>query len=281
MTTAEPALPAAFFIPQSAGRFQATQATQGPWAPADMHGGPLAGLIATLLTDQAQSSRPSLRLARLSVDFFGGLPIGELDIAVAVLRPGKRIALIEANVSAGGRTVAVGRGWFIDASAAGGEPPLIYGSDPNVAGEIPPLAEPPAMPDSQPQRFFAESGSFGYGAATEWRFTSGGFDHPGPAGVWCRPRIPLIAGRALTGLQRMLILGDAANGMSGDLPWAEWLFIPPGITVTILREPVSEWVHLAARTTLGSDGIGLCHGVLADGEGPVAVVSQPLLITRR
>src|SRR5258708_5029176 len=111
MTTAEQALPAAFFIPRSPGQYQATQATQGPWAPGDMHGGPLAGLIATLLTDQAQGGRPSLRLARLSVDFFGGLPIGELDVAVAVLRPGKRIALIQATVTAGGRAVAVGRGW--------------------------------------------------------------------------------------------------------------------------------------------------------------------------
>lgn len=57
------------------------------------------------------------------------------------------------------------------------------------------------------------------------------------------------------------------------------MFIPPAITVTILREPVGEWVHLAARTTLGSDGIGLCHAQLADATGPVAIASQPLLVT--
>jgi hypothetical protein len=246
-----------------------------------MHGGPPAALLATLLTERAHSIASSLRLTRLSVDFFGGLPVAEWETRIEVPRPGKRIALIEATAASGGRTAAVARGWFIDANAAGGERPLVHGSDPQADGEMPPLPEPPPIPGPQPQRFFSGISSFGYGAATEWRFTSGGFDHAGPAGAWCRPRIPLIEGQPLTGLQRMLILADAANGMSGDLPWTDWLFIPPGITVTILREVVSEWVHLAARTTLGTDGIGLCHGVLADTEGPVAVVSQPLLISRR
>lgn len=281
MTTSDPELPPAFFIPDGNGRYLATVATQGPWEPGSMHGGPPAALMATLLTRQAEASGPSLRLARLSVDFFGGLPVGELQTTVAVLRPGKRVALIESTLAAGGRTVAVGRGWFIDAGASGGAAPLVYGSDPDVAGEVAPLAGPPPMPDTQPQRFFSDDGAFGYGAATEWRFTSGGFDHAGPAAVWCRPRVPLIDGEPLTGMQRMLILADAANGMSADLPWLDWLFIPPGITVTILREAVGEWVHLAARTTLGADGIGICHGVLADPQGPIGVVSQPLLISRR
>ena len=104
---------------------------------------------------------------------------------------------------------------------------------------------------------------------------------PGPAGVWNRVHLPLIDGTPLTGLQRLLILADAANGISGDLPWGEWMFIPPGITVTLLREPVGEWVHMAARTTLGADGIGLCHAVLADTDGPVALASQPLLVSPR
>jgi hypothetical protein len=40
-------------------------------------------------------------------------------------------------------------------------------------------------------------------------------------------------------------------------------------------------MHLAARTTLGTDGVGLCHAHLADSAGPVGLASQPLLIGRR
>jgi acyl-coenzyme A thioesterase PaaI-like protein len=273
-------LPEAFFLPLGELAFRATTATQGPWDPGAMHGGPVAALIATLLTDRVRESSDSLRLTRLTVDFLGPLPLGDLDAAVTVPRPGRRIALAEATLSAGGRTFAVGRGWFIDAGAAGGERPVDLAGDQNAAGEVAPLAAAPPLPGEQPQRFFSGDHTFGYGAANEWRFTSGGFDTLGPAGVWSRARVPLLTDRPMTGLARLLVLADAANGISGDLPFGEWVFIPPGITVTFLREPTGEWVHLAARTTLGDDGIGLTHGHLADADGPVAIVSQPLLVAR-
>jgi hypothetical protein len=273
-------LPDAFFIPAGGDKYQATRATQGPWDPNAMHGGPVAALLATLTVTKAAELSPTLRLTRLSLDFLGGLPVAELEAKVTVPRPGRRVALVEASLSTGGRSVAIGRAWFIDAASAGGQHPVQLGSPVDIPGEVAPLPAAPPLPEAQAQRFFTGHEGFGYGDANEWRFTSGGFDKPGPAGVWSRVRIPLIAGEPLTGLQRLLVLADAANGISGDLPWGEWMFIPPGMTMTMLREPVGEWVHLAARSTLGMDGIGLTHGHLADETGPVAIVSQPLLVAR-
>jgi Thioesterase-like superfamily len=270
----------AFFLRTGPDAFQATAATQGPWDSGAMHGGPPAALLAELLSRQAAELSPTLRLARLSLDFLGGLPVGELTSAVTVPRPGKRVALLEATLSAGGRVVMIGRGWFINAAEARGESPVELAGD-SGSLEAPPLSSPPPLPEPQPQRFFSPDAQFGYGEANEWRFTSGGFDQLGPGGVWGRPRVPLIEGEPLNGLQRLLILADAANGVSGALDWRHWVFIPPGLTVTILREPVGEWVHMAARTTFGTDGIALCHGHLSDEHGPVAVVSQPLLVSRR
>jgi hypothetical protein len=271
----------AFFLPTGPDSFTATEAAQGPWDPNAMHGGPPAALVATLLARQAAELSPTLRLARLSLDFLGGLPLGELAAAVTVPRPGKRVALLEATLSAGGRVVLVGRGWFINAAEAGGDSPAQLAGAPTF-GEVPALAPPPPLPETeQPQRFFSAEHSFGYGHANEWRFTSGGFDQLGPGAAWSRARVPLIAGEPLTGLQRLLILADAANGVSGAMDYNHWVFIPPGLTVTMLREPVGEWIHLAARTTLGDDGIALCHGHLSDAGGPVALVSQPVLVSRR
>jgi Thioesterase-like superfamily len=280
MGTPSARLPTAFFLPTGPDTFRATAATQGPWDPGAMHGGPPAALLAELLSRRASELSPTLRLARASFDFLGGLPLGELTAAVTVPRPGKRVALLEATLSAGGRVAMVGRGWFINAAETGGESPAQSAGDTGSL-EVPPLSSPPPLPAPQSQRFFSPDGSFGYGEANEWRFTSGGFDQLGPSGAWSRSRLPLIEGERLTGLQRLLILADAANGVSGGLDWKHWIFIPPGMTVTILREPVGEWVHLAARTTFGSDGIALCHGHLSDGQGPVAVVAQPILIARR
>jgi acyl-CoA thioesterase len=53
------------------------------------------------------------------------------------------------------------------------------------------------------------------------------------------------------------------------------------MTTTLLREPVGEWVHLACRTDLAADGLGLAHGDLADEEGLIGEVSQPLLVRAR
>ena len=277
-------LPDAFFIASGHGHYQATRATQGPWDPNSMHGGPPAALLATLAAQRAAELSPTLRLARLSLDFMGGLPLTDLEVTVTVPRPGKRVALVEATMRAGERTAAVARAWFINADlkpgSAGSERPIDLASPDDDGAEVPALVTPPPIPTSQPQRFFAGHNGFGYGDANEWRFTSGGFDTLGPAGVWSRMHIPLIAGEPLTGLARLLVLADAANGISGDLPWGTWMFIPPGMTMTMLREPVGEWIHLAARTTLGTDGIGLCHGQLSDETGPVALVSQPLLVAR-
>jgi hypothetical protein len=273
-------LPDAFFIAAGHGHYQATPATQGPWDPTAMHGGPPAALLATLATQRALELSPTLRLTRLSVDFMGGLPLTDLQVTVTVPRPGRRVALVEASMSANDRIAAIARAWFINSDSAGDQRPVELASPENADTEVPALLNPPPLPEPQPQRFFTGHEGFGYGDASEWRFTSGGFDVPGPAGVWSRMRIPLIAGEPLTGLARLLVLADAANGISGDLPWGEWMFIPPGMTTTMLREPVGEWVHLAARTTLGADGIGLCHGQLADETGPAAIVSQPLLVAR-
>src|SRR6185437_14494848 len=82
--------PEAFFLAAGPDTFQATAATQGPWDPGAMHGGPPAALVATLLARRAAELSPTLRLARLSLDFLGGLPLGELATAVTVPRPGKR-----------------------------------------------------------------------------------------------------------------------------------------------------------------------------------------------
>lgn len=186
-----------------------------------MHGGPVAALLATLLTERAAELSASLRLARLSVDFLGALPVADLDAVVTVPRPGRRVALLEATLSVAGRPIASGRGGFIDASAAGDRHPADYASGPDTPGEIAPLVAAPPLPEPQPQRFFTGAPAFGYGDASEWRFTSGSFAEPGPAGVWSRARVPLIAGTPLSGLQRLLILADAANGISGELPWGQ------------------------------------------------------------
>jgi acyl-CoA thioesterase len=200
-------------------------------------------------------------------------------VAVEVLRPGRRTQLTQAVMSAGSKKVAVARAWHLAVTPAGageGE------NDEEGDGGVGKGAGLPPLPDAQPQSFFAGNTTWGYGRATEWRTVSGGYQAvSGAAEIWTRVRIPLVAGRPLDGLARLLIVADSANGVSAPYPLSEWLFIPPGVTMHVHRPPVGEWVLLQARSDPGVDGIGLTEGTLSDLTGRCGTVTQPLLVARR
>jgi hypothetical protein len=208
-----------------------------------------------------------LRLARISLDFLGPVPLRDARVEAGPIKPGRLVHLSEARLVVDGRIAVIARAWHI---ATGARPPEV--SEPVL---------PPNRPEPGEQRYFPGLDDWGYGEATEWRFTRGGYDVPGRADVWTRVRIPLVADAPMTGLARALIVADSANGLSAVLPMAQWLSIPPTMTTTLLRHPVGEWTHLACRTRLGDDGVGIAHGDLSDRDGLVGEVSQPLLVRAR
>jgi hypothetical protein len=263
---AVPEVAEAFYLPLGDGRFAPTRATESPWDTAAQHGGPPSALLAHLA---AATADPGQRAARVSVDFLGAIPRRELAVEVSQVRPGRRISLAEARMTVDGRAVAVARVWFL---ATGPTPPAST-----------PVVVPPPVPPAGgvPTLLLPQMGDWGYGRALDWRYTSGSPDRLGPAAVWTRVRVPLVAGEPLTPLARVLVAADAANGISAELDLTRWLSIPPGMATTLLREPVGEWVHLDCVTRLAPDGLGLCSGVLSDPDGAVAEVSQPLLVRAR
>jgi len=253
----------AFYLPLGGGRFAPTKATESPWDTTAQHGGPPSALLAHLAGAGAD---PGRRTARVSVDFFGAIPRRELTVEVTALRPGRRISLTEARMTVDERTVAVARVWQL---APGPTPPAST-----------PVVVPPPLP-AENSVFLPHLPDWGYGRALDWRYTAGSAERLGPAAVWTRVRIPLVAGEPITPLARVLVAADAANGLSVELPLDRWLSIPPGMTTHLLREPAGEWVHLDCRTQLSEDGLGLCTGVLSDTGGALGEVAQPLLVRER
>jgi hypothetical protein len=122
---------------------------------------------------------------------------------------------------------------------------------------------------------------FGYGDAVEWRYARGGWTEPGPAAVWTRLRVPVVAGAAPTPLQRVLAVADSGNGVSAVLPWDRHVFINCELTVHLLRAARGEWICLDAETAVAAGGAGLAHSVLSDRDGTVARGAQSLLVTAR
>ncbi|MFV0532836.1 MAG: thioesterase family protein [Cumulibacter sp.] len=253
----------AYYLPTGDNRYRPTEATTSPWNDAAQHGGPPSALLARVMSDLVD---PSLRLGRLAVDFPGPIPRTEFTIDAKITRPGRRVCRTEAAMIVDNKVVASASAWHI----ATGERPPTDGVHDFAA---------PALPDAQPQRFFPGMDDWGHGRSVEWRFTHGALAESGPAGVWTRLRQPLIAGRDLTGFDRAIVVADSANGVSNELPFGEWLYIPPTMTFTALRAPVGEWVYLDAQTSLADDGVGIASGSLGDAEGLCGLVAQPLLVT--
>jgi len=121
----------------------------------------------------------------------------------------------------------------------------------------------------------------GYVAAMDWRFATGGFRQPGPAQVWMRPRVPLVAGEETGPFSRTLLAADSGNGVSGYLDPADWLYVNVDLTVALHRLPRGEWILLDAASTLGPDGTGLAVTRLADRDGAIGQGIQILVVTRR
>ena len=257
--------PAAFYERIDDHAFAATAATQSPWDARLQHGSPPTALLARAML--ARHPRDGMRLARISAEFLGPIPLATMQVRTRIARPGRRIEMLEGVIESDGREVVLARGWRIATGAERSVPPAA--SEPDTAPPLPPEGSLPAW-----LQFF------GYGRALEWRYAHGehGF---GPAAVWTRPRVPLIAGEPPEPLDRALLIADSANGISRELPMDEWLFVPPSLSLALERYPAGDWTLLEARTTLSHDGLGITASRLADATGYFAVGSQALLVERR
>lgn len=255
----------AFYEPLGAGRYRATAATAGPWSAESQHGGPPSALAAREL--QCHEPDEGMRLARISVDILRPVPTGELAVLTRTVRPGKRVALLEAVITAGGQDVLVARGWRIASSTAA---PVVGKSRPVPA--LPAAGRPPRFPGGHVD---------GYLSAIEWRFAAGNFDEPGPCQVWARPRIPLLPGENTSPVCRTLLVADSGSGVSMVLDPTKYLFINVDLTVVVHRDPVGEFILLDAESTMGGTGTGMAETQLADTTGVFGTGIQTLLVAPR
>lgn len=255
----------AVFIPRG-DRFVATELARGPWDPGAQHGGAPAGLIVRALERCGDSE---LVLARITFELLRPVPLGELELSAEVIRPGRRVQLLEASLrDAEGVEVVRARGL------------KLRRADLDAGLDSPPR---PAPPDAGTPSDFARSdhGEMFATDAMEIRFVDGSFYRRGPATAWFRLQRELVAGEAPSPIQRLATAADFPNGISSVLPWDEYVFINPDLTLYVEREPVGEWVCLEAHTTVRAGGHGFAEAVLYDLHGRVGRSLQSLLVSRR
>jgi hypothetical protein len=243
--------------------FASSPWTAGPWGPDKQHAGPPTALLARAI--ERFEPREGHRLGRVSVDVLGAVPVALLRIRVERLRPGRRLELIEARAEADGRTVLAARAWRLACT------PDDFPSVPER-----PSLEPPDLPDEEPIRL---PGIYldGYLSAVDFRFERGSFDQPGPSMTWGRQRVPLLDGETPTGWQRALVLADSGSGISLALDPVRYPAINCDLSVTLHREPMTEWVGLDAATTITAGSGAMTSTTLLDRQGPIGIATQTLL----
>jgi len=252
---------------------------RGPWAPDALHGGPVAALLARAV-ESCEAPEP-VHVARLTVELLRPVPVAPLEVHASVVRPGRKVQLVDASVTAGEVEVASARALRIRVHAPGapaghGLAETDDGPVPGVDASAPPGPDAPRSADEplSPYRGFHSEGA-------ELRFVEGRFAKPGPAMVWVRLAVPVVDDETPSPLQRVAAAADFGNGVSSVLDFARYVFINPDLTVYLRRPARGEWIGLQASTRLGAPGVGTAESVLWDTAGPIGRSLQGLVVEHR
>jgi hypothetical protein len=254
----------AFYVPLGGDRYRSTPATEGPWDPRFQHGGPPIALLVHAL--ERTAPREDALLTRITAEFLAPVPVADLETATTVVRDGRNVQLLDAELTADGRTVMRARAWRLRRTALEGLTPVGHGTA-------------PPMPDTSVSSPVGID--FGYARAMEWRVAAGTTDGPGPATVWTRLRTAVVADVEPSPVQRVVAATDSGSGVSAVLDWARWTFLNVDLSVHLLRPPAGEWVCLDARTDVDPGGVGLATTTLWDHDGRIGSAAQSLLVSPR
>lgn len=249
------------FTPEG-GAFVPSGHTRGPWDPDAMHGGAPAALIARAVEGVAADG--AMRVARLTVELLRPVPLEPLTVEASVMRPGRKLQVVEATLSAGGTVCCVARAVRLSVR------------DVDVPS-APPEGPVPGPDAASPETFRTGIEMFPV-TGMDVRFARGSFHEAGPALTWFRPRMALVAGEPWTPLQRVAAAADFGNGISRVLEWGTHLFVNTDLSIHLHREPRGEWIGLDSRTDVDPSGAGQSTSTLRDVHGRIGVAAQSLFV---
>lgn len=257
--------------------FQPTPATKSVWAGTIQHGGPPMGLL-TRAMGRLDTPAPQ-HFSRITTEILGAVGLGVNRVRSRVLRPGKQISLVGAELQVqqpdgSFRAAARATGWRLRAA------------------DTSPIANPMVAPLSQgPTEIETTLGIGGAGDAggqtIEWGtdgfigsiytgITNGRLGNT-PA-VWLRPAIDLVAGETMSDLESIFTVIDVANGVGSQLNPAEWTWMNTDTTVHLATVPTGPWVGIDAQMAAGADGFGATYADLFDQSGFIGRSAQTVLL---
>jgi len=266
-------VPKGVYLPTSdPDTYISTPLANAGWYEQGQHGGALASLIAGHV-ERIPTLAP-MQIARVTVEIFRIVPLVPLTIKAAIVREGKRIQKIRADVTDPDGTLL---------SMASIQRLRVEDLQP------PEEAKTPGVTLPAPETLGAfDPGMWGIGEtgkvmfhrnAIDVREIYGGFSTPGPGAIWMRLTKPIIAGSENTPVQRAVAVADFCNGVSRSLG-DDWVFMNSDLTVHISRYPEGEWVALEAESHYSEHGRGVAAGSLWDQKDWLGRSAQTLFLDK-
>ena len=199
------------------------------------------------------------------------MPVGPVRVRASVVRPGRRVELLEAVLSGpDDRPLMRLTAWRMRTRDDGAVP-----------ADAPPVPIDAGPEESKPETAAFFTQDVAYHRALDWRFAAGSFNAPGPAAAWTRSECELVAGEPMAPLEHLLVMTDAASGISASLDWQTSTFANVDLIVSLHRQPRGEWRRMDARTVHGGTGAAQAFAVLFDADGAIGRSAQSLFVEPR
>jgi len=254
--------------------YSPTEWAGSPWSEGHQHGGPINALFATAAEEAAAETQ--LRIVRLTVDLFRSVPRVPLELAWHFVRRGRRIAVIQAELTLPGSGDVISRASSV-LLAPSVDAPRSWEHTP---------APPLDLAGTEPVEFMPRDLRDNFPPGFHWSFeVRMGADEHGPA-AWITTPLDLLPGQPMTPLQRSAAVADLTFGLSGRSLLRQrivdvdaWRVQMINIDTTIYweRPPVGTWFGFRHALLTDHEGIGLAEVDLADVDGRLGRSLQAML----
>jgi acyl-CoA thioesterase superfamily protein/acyl-Coa thioesterase superfamily protein len=258
--------PAAFFTPDGDGFIPSSMA-RGPWG-STIGGNFVGGILGHVLENAV--AEPGWQPTRLTVDLLRPAALARVLGRASIIRQGRRLTLVEAELLQADTVVARASGLFL---RTGEQPPGEIWTTPLA---MPPLPPPSAVLAGVPLLIWT------YGknpdvAGPSFDLTQ--WQHDGPKFVWVRDLVPLVDGVPMTPFTRASMAGDVASSLT-HYGTTGLNYINADYTLVLSRLPEGNDIGLAALTYSGHDGIATGTAAIFDHRGQIGTATATTLANR-